>query len=368
MATSYKRKTLEQGPIYGPKSKKSKSVSAKKVTTNFSNTELFARSLANPMAQYQARIPDLSTVDTATFSIEQIFDWDPINASGGPNYLAVAMGGSYPIPVIFQTLTKVTNNSNPLPYFVFDNDSTLKYTIDLNAAQKIQEIYTNIRLVSCGIQLEYTGGDNENAGTINTCIISSNDLEWGDRKIEIANSTGAGTGTWNSSLMGAFKQDATALTQDGISNDMILNARDNFSGPGKFGCYYSYRNKQPITQFQAPRVSKTLTSSGATTVTYSPKLFDEWFVANAVVQDTTTVRYRMKLVANFEGMVADNTFPKPSTKPSPMDIYGLQAGVEAGIDTPRLGSLSEGPSYTWKHLEDIGTNKFNQIVALSQGR
>nr|UOF76841.1 hypothetical protein [Cressdnaviricota sp.] len=74
---SYKRKLDTANNNYNIVSKKSKGAKTSAIKGYVSNTELYAKTLVNPMSETRAKIPDLSCCKTSTFSISETFDWDP---------------------------------------------------------------------------------------------------------------------------------------------------------------------------------------------------------------------------------------------------------------------------------------------------
>ncbi len=94
---SYKRKIDTANNNYNIVSKKSKAAKPASIKGYVSNTELYAKTLVNPMSETRAKIPDLSCCKTSTFSISETFDWDPTfkydEASElNPNLLGIKFG------------------------------------------------------------------------------------------------------------------------------------------------------------------------------------------------------------------------------------------------------------------------------------
>ncbi len=225
---------------------------------------------------------------------------------------------------------------------------------------KIKSAYTSIRLVSAGVQLEFVGPDTNNSGSINCCVINNLDALTGDGNSPPAEND------WASNILGGTAWNVSNPSY-GIKPEMIMNARANFTGPAKYGAYYAYRPNDPIVPFSPVRQFTSPPSGGA--------FYDEMLIIHASVQNDGTsttansiTKFRVKIVANYEGTVKDSTYPRPPENASPMDVYGLQCAVEAALATSRLGSLSNGPEATWNRLQNTGLSKFSEVVSLSQGR
>lgn len=367
MSTRYKRKTTKNTTAYDAKTKR---VKVAKITGYASNTELYAKTLINPMGPSRAKIPDMVCNPTSTFELQDAFDWDPWT-NGGPNVLGIKVGAGpsfngNAIPVISQANnTQGFANPSATGSIRFVNDLTTPATFGpynrfMQGWDKVRANYSQIRLVSCGVQIEFTGGDTENAGTIQACIVNA---------IDGLNGTSYGNpGKADSVNMQALGNRPAGIAANfyGISEEMILNGRESYGGPGRFGLYYAYRPTEPVQRLVLPRAN---TAGNIVPATDSDTIFwDECLIVWPKMSSSETVRYRVTIKAKFEGTVLDSTYPKPPINASPMDIYGQQAAVEAALITPRLGSLSEGPDFTWKQLENTGMAKFAQVVSMSQGR
>lgn len=262
-------------------------------------------------------------------------------------------------PVIYNTLDKRAGDLYP----TFRNGSTPGHRYDryISGWDKLKTHYTSLRLVSAGVQLEFVGPDTNNSGTINCCVINNLDALTGDGISPNAEND------WCSAILGATAWNAASSPSFGIKPEMIMNARTSFTGPAKYGAFYAYRPNDPIVPFSPVRQATSPPSGGA--------FYDEMLIIHANVlndgSDTTAnsvTKFRVKIVANYEGTVKDSTYPRPPENASPMDVYGLQCAVEAALATSRLGSLSNGPEATWSRLQNTGLSKFNEVVSLSQGR
>lgn len=267
-------------------------------------------------------------------------------------------------PVIFQSCDKLATDGNPK----FSSDAasvnSKKLCKYIQGWERIKTNYTSLRLVSAGVQLEFTGPDTNNSGSINMAVVNNLDAINGTNE----NNSVPTPGLWTEANLGGATA-ATAVAY-GITRNMLLNARTGFSGPAKYGGFYAYRPQDPIVPFTAPRIAD-LPPAGA-------PYFDEMLVIEGQVQndgasgdnpDTNSQTiFRVKITANYEGTVKDSTYPRPPENASPMDIYGLQCAVEAALATSRLGSLSNGPDATWNRLQNTGLSKFTEVVSMSQGR
>lgn len=369
--SSYKRKLDLSNNNSNIVSKKSKGAQPIKISNGYvSNTELYARTLCNPMSELKAKIPDLACINTSVFSISETFDWDPsFTASAGSlthvNYLGIKIGSGTSDqaellgPAIYQSCDATGIDNNPL--FAVSGVAGYPYQRYIKGFDRIKTAYTSARIVSVGVQLEFTGPDTLNAGTIDCCVVQNTDALYGDGFTGVPPA-----GEWATVNLGSLTTTQAFTQANGISTEMIINARESFQGPAKYGAFFAWRPREPAQFFAPVRQS---TSPPTTSNSFSEMLIVKASTQNdGEITSAAVVKYRVKITATYEGTIKDSTYPRPPTHPSPMDVYGLQCSVEAALATSRLGSLSNGPDATWKQLENTGLNKFHQVVSMSQGR
>jgi hypothetical protein len=316
------------------KSSKRRKIITVGIDTKDENTEQYAKSLINPMTTISPFIPDLNSYPSSSFMMQQEFTISlPVGTDAIPKGFGIRLG-----PQPEYTILTAGSGGAGLVYLTGT-------AIPFQGCAQLKAIYDNVRLVSSGVQIEFTGNDSNNNGEIIVANYSQKELSGGSPSVNLR--------TYYVGAVG---------TNVGLTLPVLQNSRDVFVGPLKFGAYARFLPADPQdTTYASTQYPYTVESADFITAPINVSGWQNLVVmvtGNASLGNTTN--FKIKVVSHFEGLALTSTNPYNAT-PSPMDVHGYQAAWEAQYACPTVGGFSAGPD-TWNINERKVVNRYNEVM------